>query len=95
LGLLPDTLFSFTWRELYHYAKGVRIKEAKAENHMRMIGYIFARANSNPKKPFPKMNEFWPIPELDGRVQDSRKADIEEMREIKRKLERAWRLSEK
>jgi hypothetical protein len=89
-GLEPDRLLSFTLREIYQYAKGVRKRRSIEENHIRKFAYLFAQANRDPQKYFPKVNEFWPIPYLDQKNLSF--ADTDKNTEIKTKYLNAWQL---
>jgi hypothetical protein len=82
---------SFTLRELYEYAKGVKKRRAVKENQIRQFAYLFASANRDPKKSFPTMSDFWPIPMIDGIISQGF-GTPEENEEIKRKLIEAWQL---
>lgn len=84
---------SFTLRELYQYAKGVKKKRALEENHIRRFAYLFAQANKDPKKSFPHVMDFWPIPVIDRAFSD-RFGTREENEEIKAKLMKVWQLSQ-
>lgn len=88
-GLEPDRLLSFTLRQVYEFAKGVKKKRALQENQVRRFAYLFAGANRDPKKSFPQIQDFWPIPYLDKAYIDSFGTE-EENKEIKEKLIKLW-----
>lgn len=92
-GLEPDRLLSFNLRQVYEYAKGIKKRRAIEENHIRKFAYLFASANKDPKKAFPQLQEFWPIPYLD-RGYESTFGTPEENAEIKQKLMKLWRISQ-
>ena len=92
-GLEPNRLLSFTIREVYQFAKGVKKRRALEENNIRRFAYLFAQANKDPKKSFPKIQEFWPIPYLDQAF-TSTFDNPEKNSEIKAKLMQAWQLSQ-
>jgi hypothetical protein len=52
---------------------------------------MFASAHRDPKKSFPRVDEFWPIPALD-RKNPARFGNAKENNEIKAKLIQAWGL---
>lgn len=82
---------SFTLREIYEYAKGIRKRRAVEENHIRKFAYLFASTNRDPKKSFPSVSDFWPIPVIDGLTRNDF-GTPQENEEIKRKLLEAWQL---
>jgi hypothetical protein len=90
-GLEPSRLLSFTIREVYQFAKGVKKRRALEENNIRRFAYLFAQANKDPKRSFPKIQEFWPIPYLDQAFA-SNFDNPEKNSEIKAKLMQAWQL---
>lgn len=90
-GLEPNRLLSFTLRQLYQYAKGVKKRRAVEENNIRRFAYLFAQANRDPKKSFPQLPDFWPIPIIDRAFAD-RFGSREENKEIKAKLIKVWQL---
>ena len=92
-GLEPNRLLSFTIREVYQFAKGVKKRRALEENNIRRFAYLFAQANKDPKRSFPKIQEFWPIPYLDQAFA-SNFDNPEKNSEIKAKLMQAWQLSQ-
>lgn len=92
-GIEPDRLLSFTLRQVYEYAKGIKKKRALEENQIRRFAYLFASANRDPKRAFPQITEFWPIPVLDRAYYQSF-GTPEENEEIKTKLMKAWQLSQ-
>lgn len=88
LGIDPERLFSFTFRELYHYARGITRQRAKEENSLRKIYYVIAAAHRDPKVSFPTIDQLWPIEGLD------KKAEIViNLDEKKKHLMKAWQLS--
>jgi hypothetical protein len=92
-GLEPNRLLSFTLRQVYEYAKGIKKQRAIQENHIRQFAYLFASANRDSKKSFPSMSDFWPIPLIDG-FKGQGFGSPEENEEIKQKLVKAWQLSQ-
>ena len=92
-GLEPNRLLSFTIREVYQFAKGVKKRRALEENNIRRFAYLFAQANKDPKRSFPKIQDFWPIPYLDD-VFSATFDNPEKNNEIKAKLMQAWQLSQ-
>lgn len=92
-GLEPDRLLSFTLRQLYEYANGVKKRRALEENNIRKFAYLFAQANRDPKKSFPTVNDFWPIPILDEAYYQSF-GTPDENKEIKAKLIEIWQLNQ-
>lgn len=92
-GIEPDRLLSFTLRELYEYAKGVRKRRAIEENQIRRFAYLFAQANRDPKRSFPQIFDFWPIPALD-KAYYLNFGSKEENEELKAKLMQVWQLKQ-
>jgi hypothetical protein len=92
-GLEPNRLLSFTIREVYQFAKGVKKRRALEENNIRRFAYLFAQANKDPKRSFPKIQDFWPIPYLDEAF-SATFDNPEKNNEIKAKLMQAWQLSQ-
>ena len=68
------------WIESYHK------RSIKAFEHTRAICYYVAASNRDPKKAFPTMQKFWPLPtdEKNTRTLDKTRAE-----EIKAKYEQA------
>jgi hypothetical protein len=84
---------SFTLREVYEYAKGIKKRRALEENHIRRFAYLFASANRDSKKSFPQITEFWPIPVIDQAYYQSF-GTPQENEEIKAKLIEIWQLNQ-
>lgn len=84
---------SFTLREVYEYAKGIKKRRALEENQIRRFAYLFASAHRDPKKASPNITEFWPIAILDEAYYQSF-GTPQENEEIKAKLIKAWQLSQ-
>lgn len=87
LGIDPERLFSFTFRELYFYARGVTKQRSKEENSLRKIYYVIAAAHRDPKVMFPTIDQLWPIEGYD------RPQVVINLDEKKQQLMKAWRLS--
>lgn len=92
-GIEPDRLFAFTLRQLYEYAKGISKRRAIEENYIRRFAYLFAQANSDPKKSLPRVFDFWPIPFLDKAYLKSL-GTPQENKDIKTKLMKLWQQSQ-
>jgi hypothetical protein len=92
-GLEPNRLLSFTIREVYQFAKGVKKRRALEENNIRRFAYLFAQANRDAEKSFPRIQDFWPIPYLDEAF-NATFDNPEKNNEIKAKLMQAWQLSQ-
>jgi hypothetical protein len=90
LGIDPMRLFSFTFREFLNYAKGVRRREAREENHFRRIAWLIAKANEDPKNKLPQYYDFWSIPQIDGDIREINQMTADEAKARKQKLLKAW-----
>jgi hypothetical protein len=61
LGIDPERLFFWTFRQFYWFQKGWHRQQDQEADRFRRVAYIIAKANSDPKKKFPSMDKFWPL----------------------------------
>jgi len=81
-----------TLKEFYHFSKGFREQKAREENHIRRLNYTLASAYRDPKKPFPNIYDYWPIPEIDP-IREEIIGVYQDPKAVKSKLLKAWRLN--
>lgn len=74
-----------TWREYVLTCRGFAIKRSHDFEHTRAIVYNSAAIHRDPKKAFPKIEKFWPLPTDD--LEAIEKADEEEGDRLKEKLD--------
>jgi hypothetical protein len=90
LGVDPKRLFSLTFREFINYSKGVQKRQSREENHSRRIAWILTNAHHDPKKPLPRLEQFWSIPIIDEIENEINEISLEQARLKKEKLLKAW-----
>jgi hypothetical protein len=62
MGLMPQDFYSLTWVEYHLKSKGFTNARYKQWEHTRLIAYTIASANRDPKKSFPSIEQFMPLP---------------------------------
>jgi hypothetical protein len=89
LGVMPETLFSFTFRELMAYSEGVELVREREEIQRRKIAYIIAKSNTEKNASMSWFDEFWPMKGIKKRKAFKSK---EEMLNHKKKLMQKWQI---
>lgn len=74
MGLKPADFYRMTWREYVLTCRGFAIKRSHAFEHTRAVVYNNAALNRDPKKAFPTIEKFWPLPTDDA---DAGESDME------------------
>lgn len=79
MGLTLDEFNKMSPREFQVASEAFHVKMSRQFEHTRAISYMIAAANRDPKKSFPSIQKWWPLP-TDG--QTVRKLDEARKREI-------------
>lgn len=61
-GLSLSEFYDMSPRQFKNYMDGYRARMVKQYEHTRAICYFIAASNRDPKKSFPTMQKFWPLP---------------------------------
>lgn len=83
MGLVAIDFYRMTWREYMLTMKGFATKRSHEFEHTRAIVYNNIAINRDPKKPFPTIDKFWPLP-----TDNNEASEIENEAEGKRLLEK-------
>lgn len=62
IGLKKIEFEDLTWREWQLISEGYSLRNLKEWERTRAIIYTIASVNRNPKKPFPTIQKFMPLP---------------------------------
>lgn len=81
MGLSYAIYASTTWRSFVLMAKGYNRRRSLEFEHTRAICYHIVAVNRDPKKPFPKIEKFWPLPTDDDNAPDEQ-AEYKRLRGI-------------
>lgn len=68
MGLLPDQYIRLTWREFILMSRGYNKRRSQDFEHTRLICYHIVAVNRDPKKPFPTVQKFMPLPTDDDNL---------------------------
>jgi hypothetical protein len=81
VGLEIGYFESLEWREWLLIYEGYSLRYYKQLEQTRMISYTIAAANRDPKKPFPSIHRFMPLP-TDVKEDKGEKISKEELAKI-------------
>lgn len=84
LGYTYQQYANLTWREFIIKQIAFYKKQSKDYGHTRAICYYIAAVNRDPKKSFPSIEKFWPLPHDDENAPDEQ----EEYKRLRGALDR-------
>lgn len=85
----PSETDDMIMADLFTYLEGYQQRIIQEWQHTRRIAYTIAAANRNPKKQFPSMHKWMPLPgdeEMMAEHRASRKKQYEEIKEHYKKI---------
>lgn len=69
MGLTLLEYYAMSERQFLNYQEAFNKRTARQYEHTRVICYYIAAANRDPKKSFPSLQKFWPLP-TDGKTME-------------------------
>lgn len=90
LGIMPETLFSFTFRELVAYSDGVQSVRKKEEFNQWKIAYLLVSRTASKDEKLDWFYDFWSIEGMRKPTQPFKSKA--EMLAKKQKLMKAWQI---
>lgn len=82
MGISCSEFIAMTWRSYVLTVRGFNKKRSREFEHTRSICYHIVAVNRDPKKPFPKIEKFWPLPTDD----ENAPSEQQEYKRLKEKL---------